>query len=148
MFAPKNILVPIDFSGNSDKVLQNALDIAKKFSSNIFLLHVVNIIQQCSTTYCIDMTSMIQLENDSVKKSKETLQNMVDKSPDSKGLKIVINVLKGNTSEKILEAQQENKIDLVVMGSHGRKGIFGSLLGSVTDRISHHVKCSILIVKD
>ncbi len=148
MFTPNNILVPTDFSANSDKAFQDALNIAKKFSSSIFLLHVVNLVQQCAADYCIDMSVVEQLENESAKKSKEALQKMIDKYPESKGLNIIVEVKKGNPYEEILKEQQEKKIDLVVMGSHSKKGIFGHFLGSVADKVSHSVKCSVLIVRE
>ncbi len=148
MFTPKNILVPIDFSENSGKVFQSAVDIAKKFGSSIYLLHVVNLVQQCAADYCIDMTAVERIENESAQKSKEALQKMVDKFPESKGLEIIIDVKKGHPYEEILKEQQAKKIDLIVMGPHSKKGIIEHFLGSVADKVSHRVKCPVLIVKE
>src|SRR5271157_1939114 len=116
MFMPKNILVPTDLSENSVKAFRDALDIAKKFESSIYLLHVVNLVQQCAADYCIDMVVVERFENEGVEKSKEALQKMRDKFPESKGLRIVIDVKRGLPYEEILREQQEKKIDLIVMG--------------------------------
>jgi nucleotide-binding universal stress UspA family protein len=148
MFTPKNILVPIDFSENSEKAFRDALDIAKKFESSVYILHAVNLVQQCAVDYCIDISAVERLENESVEKSKEALQKMIDKFPESKGLKFIIDVKKGHPYEEILKEQQDKKIDLIVMGSHSKKSVIGHFLGSIADKVSHSVKCPVLIMRE
>ena len=76
MFEPKNILVPTDFSEFSDKALSVASDLAKRFHSKIFLLHVVDSLpQQCADQYCIDLSLLKQLEEDSIRGAKEKIQD-------------------------------------------------------------------------
>ncbi len=148
MFKPKNILVPTDFTENSEKAFEAALAIAQKFGSNIYILHAVNLVQQCSADYCIDIGVVERIENESVEKSKETLKKTADKFRKSKGPKVFSNVRKGHPYDQIMKEVQDNKIDLIVMGSHSKKGITAHLLGSIADKVSHSAKCPVLLVRE
>jgi len=53
MFAPKNILVPTDFSEHSDRALAEAVDIARRHKARIYLLHVLGVVRQCVSDYCM-----------------------------------------------------------------------------------------------
>ncbi len=62
MFAPKNILVPTDFSQYSDKAFKEAVILAEKFKSKIYLLHVYDEgIQQCVVDYCLPVEQVMYL---------------------------------------------------------------------------------------
>ena len=90
MFAPKNILVPTDFSEYSDKALKKAVDIALQHKSKIYVLHVVDEVMQCAVDYCLDITLVKQIEKQSLKFAKEKLQKEVDELAQSKGIQIVV----------------------------------------------------------
>jgi nucleotide-binding universal stress UspA family protein len=77
MFAPKNILVPTDFSSSSDKALKRAVDIALQHKSKIYVLHVIDEIMQCAVDYCLDISVVKQVEKQSVKFAEEKLRKMV-----------------------------------------------------------------------
>jgi nucleotide-binding universal stress UspA family protein len=147
MFNPKNILVPIDFSETAEKAFQNAVDIAKRNNSDIFLLHVIEVIQQCAVDYCLDNAVVEQIENKSTAVSQEMLQKMIDKFPETKGLRIHKDVTKGTPYEVILKEQEAKKIDLIVIASHGKKGLLWHLLGSVTEKVVSTAKCQVLIIR-
>jgi nucleotide-binding universal stress UspA family protein len=53
----------------------------------------------------------------------------------------------GNTAAEILAEAEEGGYDLIIMGSHGRGVLGGFLLGSVSNRVVHHAKCPVLIVR-
>jgi nucleotide-binding universal stress UspA family protein len=148
MFKPKNILVPTDFTENSAKAFDAAFGIAQKFGSNIHLFHAVNLVQQCSADYCIDIGLMERIESESVEKSKEALKKTTDKYRKSKGPKVFSNGRKGNPYDQIMKEMQDNKIDLIVMGSHSKKGITAHLLGSIADKVSHSARCPVLLVRE
>jgi nucleotide-binding universal stress UspA family protein len=149
MFAPKNILVPVDFSRSSERALRAALDIAKKYEADtVYVMHTVNLLPHYAADYRIDVSMIEKMEGDSIEKAKAALQTLVDKSPESKDLKLIMDVKRGHPYEEILKTQQEKKIDLIVMGSHSREGVMGYFLGSVASKVSHSVRCPILIVRE
>jgi nucleotide-binding universal stress UspA family protein len=147
MFNPRNILVPTDFSENSEIAFQNAIDIAKQNKSDIFLLHVNEVIQQCVGDYCLDPDLIAEIEDKSFAASREMLETIITKFPQAKGLNIKADVKKGVPYEEILKEQADRGIDLIVMASHRKKGIFGHLLGSVAERITRAASCPVLVVK-
>ena len=62
-------------------------------------------------------------------------------------LGITTEVLFGSPESRIVEAAEELKPDLIVLGSHGYKAWERLLLGSVSDSVLHHVHCSVLVVR-
>jgi len=146
MFAPKNILVPTDFSDFSDKALRKAVDIASQNKSNIYLLHVVDKVIQCAVDYCIDYSLVEQIEQQSIKFAEEKLQKEANAIA-AKDIKIIFDVKKGDTYETILKEQQDKNIDLIVIASHGKTGLIHHL-GSVADKVVRGAKCPVLLVKE
>ena len=148
MFAPKKILVPTDFSKYSDKALLEAVDIAKKYGSKIYLLHVIDEhIQQCAVDYCIGAEVIKKLQRESLKASKEKLHEGINAIADAKRLDVEIDVKEGVPSEVILSEQKKKSADLIVIASHGKTGILKNLIGSVTDKVVRGAKCPVIVVK-
>lgn len=61
MFTPKSILVPTDFSGNSNEALKQALELAKQYHAKVYLLHVAAPITQWAVDYVPDASAVKQL---------------------------------------------------------------------------------------
>jgi nucleotide-binding universal stress UspA family protein len=146
MFAPKNILVPTDFSAYSDKALKKAVEIASQHKSKIYLLHVVDEVMQCAVDYCLDVSLVKQIEKQSLKFAKEKLQKEVEELVPSKDIQIIADVKMGDTYETILKEQRDKRIDLIVIASHGKKGVIHHL-GSIADKVMRGAKCPVLLVK-
>jgi nucleotide-binding universal stress UspA family protein len=148
MFAPKNILVPTDFSKFADAALKKAVEIATQYDSKIYLLHVIDKqIQQCAVDYCIDYAVVKQLENDSIKASRDKLKKEAEAIIKTKKIKVIFDVKNGVPSEVILSEQKAKKIDLIVIASHGKTGILKRLMGSVADKVVQGSKCPVMVVK-
>jgi len=146
MFAPKKILVPTDFSKYSDNALKQALDIAQQQKGKIYLLHVIGIIQQCAIDYCLDQATVEELEMKASKAATERMQKQINKVAKSMQVEIIPEIRKGTPAKEILEAQQKNRIDLLVIASHGMTGIL-SHLGSVAEKVARQAKCPVYIVR-
>ncbi|MCK9393126.1 MAG: universal stress protein [Syntrophales bacterium] len=148
MFAPKNILVPTDFSKYSDAALKKAIDIAEQYKAKIYLLHVIDEhVRQCAVDYCLDIGVVDRLEAESIKAAKDKLHKEAAAIGEAKKLKIVFDVKNGNPAEVILTEQQEKKIDLIVIASHGKTGLLKQLMGSVADKVVKGSKCPVIVVK-
>ncbi len=148
MFAPKNILVPTDFSKYSDKALKEAVDIANQYGSKIYLLHVVDQqIQQCAVDYCLNYEVVQGLKKESLKTSKENLKKEAAKIAKDKNIKIAFDVKAGIPAETILNEQKAKKIDLIVISSHGKTGLIKQFMGSVADKVVKGAKCPVVVVK-
>ena len=147
MFTPKSILVPTDFSEFSDRAVRQAADIAEQNNAKVFLLHVVDKLQQCAIDYCIPMETMMKVQSDSEKEAAKRMQEEVDKIAKAKKIDVVFDVKSGVPYEEILKEQQERKADLIVIASHGRTGLLKTLIGSVAERVMREAKCPVLLVR-
>jgi nucleotide-binding universal stress UspA family protein len=148
MFAPKKILVPTDFSKFSDDALKQAYDIAKQYKAKIYLLHVIDVVQTCAVDYCLDKQTIDMLEKKSADASKEMMQKQIKKVVKSTDVEILYDVKKGTPYEEILKEQQSKKIDVIVIASHGRRGLLGHLMGSVAEKVARKAKCPVVLVKN
>lgn len=139
----KKILVAHDGSKASDKALKKALEIALKFQSSLAVLAVV---PELYLTELSDsdrkkiMDSLTAETNNSMEKIRVSLSS---KSP----IEIKTIVRQGPVHERILETAQKMKVDLLVVGSHGRHGARKFLLGSISARVVDHASCPVLVVK-
>ena len=147
MFTPKSILVPTDFSEHSDRAVRQAVDIAEQHNAKIYLLHVVDRLQQCAIDYCIPLETMMKVQSDSEKEATKKMQEEAEKILKTKNIDLVFDVKSGTPYEEILKEQQERKADLIVIASHGRTGLLRTLIGSVAERVMREAKCPVLLVR-
>jgi nucleotide-binding universal stress UspA family protein len=149
MFAPKNILVPTDFSVYADNALKQAIDIAKQNKSKIYLFHVIDDgFQQCAVDYCLNEGDVQRIYKDSIKNAMDKLQQEAKKITDNQsGIEIIFDTVRGIPYEEILKEQEAKGIDLIVIASHGKTGILKNLLGGVVDKVMKRAKCQVLLVR-
>ena len=142
----QNILVPWDGSKYSDHAFKVALDMAKKYDSKISVIHCIEDGNYSGPWYADSMYS-----NAIIKKQKTIAKVEINRLViQAKNAKIPIfsDILIANsTVQQLVTYAKLKKIDLVVMGSHGRTGWSKMLLGSVTNGISQQIHCPVLIVK-
>jgi universal stress protein A len=147
MAVMKKILVPTDFSKFSDKALKQAVEMAKQNKAKIYLLHVVGVVQQCAVDYCLDQQTIDALDKKSIKSSEDMMQKQIKKVVNSRDVEIISYVVKGTPYHEILKEQEDKKIDLIVIATHGRTGLIGHLLGSVAEKVVRHTKCPVFLVR-
>jgi nucleotide-binding universal stress UspA family protein len=129
MFAPKNILVPTDFSKYADAALKKAVDIATQHDTKIYLLHVIDKqIVECVVDYCLSYEVVEALKKDSLKEGKAKLQKEAEAIVKSKKIKVSYDIKS-------------------VMSSHGKTGLLKQLMGSVADKVVQGSKCPVLVIK-
>jgi len=133
MQAFKNILFPIDFSECSEKVFPFALEMAQKFDAKLHLLFVARDISYLST---VDVAW--ELLRNTVAEVARAGENRMEAFCD-KQLSAFPNyeskVVTGDPADEIVKFANEQGIDLIVMGTHGRKGLDRTLMGSVADHV-------------
>jgi nucleotide-binding universal stress UspA family protein len=132
-------LVPIDGSPHANKAIEFAADISKRYGSRLILLHVIPI-----RVYAFAEVGAVLSED--VEEGEEILRRGVELAK-SLGLEADRRLGKGIPAEEILRVAEEEGVDLIVIGSRGLSGVKAFLLGSVSDKVSHHAKCPVLIVR-
>lgn len=148
MFKPSKILVPTDMSTHSDKAVKQAIDIAKQFKSELYLLHVIqDPVQQCTVDYCISEGLVGQLQAELMESARKGIQKQVEKFPEAADVTITTDVKTGAPYDQILQEEKERGIDLVVISSLGTTGLAKYLIGSVARHVLLGSTCSVLLVK-
>ena len=141
-----NILVPYDGSSNAIHAFKVALDMAKKYDSKITLVTCLEIDFR-APWYGYDSSvekTIMKKQKEAAKKHISTLELIAKKAKASFNSEIVVTK---SIVKTIVDFSKSHKIDLIVMGSHGRKGFDKLLLGSVANGVSQKVKCPVLIIK-
>lgn len=140
----KRILVPTDFSAYAEDALKAAAQIAKKNNSEIFLLHMLELPHQMSDA--ITGGSSIPEVMLFMEKAQEMFEKIKERSY-LKDILITEAVQFEKAFDGIITFSKKNKIDLIVMGSHGTSGFEEMLIGSNTEKIVRHSEIPVLVIK-
>ena len=141
----KNILVAYDSSGFSNRAFKSALDIAESDKSKITIATVVTGVYQPSIGFTMKYTeNVLERHEKLIKKIFSGLQSAANKKGIILSLKILHNP---SVSNAIINYVNSHKYDVVVIGSHGRKGINKLILGSVANKVTHRAKIPVMVVK-
>ncbi|HEY5028578.1 MAG TPA: universal stress protein [Candidatus Angelobacter sp.] len=137
----KNILFATDFSEASMKALPNVELLAKKFGASVFACHIIT---PASLVTVAPQAAPYLYEAEYNAATKE-LDNIVS-SPQLGGIKTKALLSSGILGDALLEEINNNHIDLVVAGTHGRTGLRRFLLGSAVEEICRVATCPVLTV--
>lgn len=138
----EKILVPVDGSDYSFRAVKAAASIAEKYGSKITLLYVVDVPAR-NPLYIPELAAIPEhVVDDLEREGKKVLSKA---AAEFKGTEVSSVVRVGHPAGEILD-ETENGYDLVVIGSRGLGELKGFLLGSVSDRVSHHARCAVMII--
>ncbi|MBM2845967.1 MAG: Stress protein UspA-like protein [Bacteroidetes bacterium] len=139
------ILVPIDFSSHSKNALKYAIPMAEQFGATLHLVYVVE-----PTIYPADLgfgqVVMPGVEDELREKGAEELKSLIAEEIGTR-VKATSAVRTGKPHQEILQEAAEQKIDLIVIATHGHSGVEHILFGSTAARIMRLAKCPVLIVR-
>jgi universal stress protein A len=142
-----HILVPTDFNPASDAALACAKDIADKYGARLSLLHVVTDPQATGVwTPDVYVPASPQTQERFLREARERLTNAVTAEEHAR-FSVTIEAEIGAVAEKIQDFAREQHVDLIVMGTHGRKGLTHLFLGSVAERVLRSAACPVLITR-
>ncbi len=146
----QQILVAVDLSDDSERVCARAIQIAQNHQASIQIVYVAEIFYQMSTSYdplfYPAYEDIVVDEEEILKISKSRMQELIASLTVGDNIKLSSKVITGVAKTEIIEQAEQNKVDLIVCGSHGRNG-FELLLGSTANAILHHAPCDVLAVR-
>lgn len=140
----KDILFPIDFSESSKKILPYVLTLSKAFGSTVHLLYVVRDLKYL-TSFHVPHPSLTLIENEIVESSQKMMEKVCEEELQG-CLRFVKKILIGDPAHEIIQYAQEERIDLIIMGTHGRKGLEKALFGSVAEKVVKNSPVPVLTV--
>jgi nucleotide-binding universal stress UspA family protein len=141
----KSVLVPVDFSDSSRTALDRAAALAEKLGAQVHLLHVWELpealpreeLESASGAHLASVLEKLAHDGLAAFTAEARARNIPIQSASVEG---------GVTWRSIVRAAETAPHDLVVMGTHGRKGFARALLGSVTERVVRYAPCPVLSV--
>lgn len=139
----KKILVPVDGSETAWRALNNALEIGKKFESEIL---VVNVIQPYNNAALLQHATINQ-GNSELEKVGDKVLELAKEMVGSYPHKVEYDMEVGHPSERIIALSKKVEADAIVLGSRGLSGIAEFFLGSVSSKVSQYATVPVLIVK-
>lgn len=144
MITLQNILVPSDFSECSDAAVRYGLELARKFDATVHLLHVVQ--DPMTMPWAAEglAVPMLEVVEQWQKEAEERLKALVP--PVDRG-RVRVSSTVASPYPEILRFAGEQRIDLIVMGTHGRGGVSHLLLGSIAEKVVRRAPCPVLTVR-
>ncbi len=136
----KKLLVPVDGSQSSEEAVKYACSITQKYGSEMTLLCVI------PPPIILGVEAGIIDYRPLEESGHKVLENM-KKIVDSAGLRASTRLETGQVADTIINVAKEEGTDLIVIGSRGLSGVKRFLLGSVSNSVSHHAPCPVLIVR-
>jgi nucleotide-binding universal stress UspA family protein len=142
MLPIRTILHPTDFSTHSAYAFQIACALARDYHARLLVLHV----WQPSAAASGDCIIPVLLDEEAVRRGlEEQLRNVRPADP---GIPVEHQMLLGNPVAEILRLAGERFCDLIVMGTHGRRGLGRLLMGSVAEQVVRQAPCLVLTLKN
>jgi nucleotide-binding universal stress UspA family protein len=140
---PKHILVPTDLSEGAEQALAYACELARSLDAEIHLLNVVGVPALGVPELGVAMTAT--LIDQLVVENQTALQELARGRCAARLGQVLIKA--GDARDMINRTAQELGVDLIVMGTHGRRGLTRALLGSVAESVVRSAPCAVLTVR-
>lgn len=147
----KKILVGLDFSKTSDEALELASQLAENNGASMHLFYVLpkpnfyDLSPAGMPAVVLDTKYFEKTQKEATEMMKTAVFDLSKKRP-----YLIINTeISGDmdTAQAIIDAAKSKKADLIVLGSHGRRGLERVLLGSVAESVLRHAPCAVMIFK-
>lgn len=143
MVAFKHILVAVDFAESSKEALALAIDLSKQYGAALTLIHTWEIPMYGYGPMDLPASDMLTPIHGAARKEIDALLAAVHKErPDAQAI-----LARGIPWREIIDAIEQKKPDLVVMGTHGRRGLVRAVLGSVAEKIVRMSPVPVLTVR-
>jgi len=143
----RKILVCLDGSSLAEQVLPYATEVAQRFGSRVVLLQVIHLPASFAAAAAQGGEKILAEEVGRLAGEARAYLEGVAASLREKGLEVEAAALEGTPSETIVTYARENEVDLIAIGTHGRKSLGRLIFGSVADYVLKHSSIPVLTVK-
>jgi len=141
----ERILFPTDFSEGAANALQHAIDLTKRYNAKLHILHVIYDFTKATGSHIPHVSS-----DEMYKEMNNWAQTEIDKccleeTRDLQGVEK--SVVEGIPYEEIIKFAENDKTDLIVIGTYGRSGLERFIFGSTAERVVRKAPCAVLTVR-
>lgn len=148
MPTPSRILVPVDLTEGSQGLVNYAVQIARPFNASIDVINVWEPPQYVAPDLLVaapgwNAQSLEEMAVDTAKKEMEALVRKVENPPVPLRARVEV----GEAASTVLRVAEEGKHDLIIMGTHGRRGLPRLLMGSVAQKVVARAHCPVLTLR-
>jgi nucleotide-binding universal stress UspA family protein len=155
----RSIVVGTDGSESADEAVRRATEMASREGARLHLVTAFpdpQILRDQTTIWTNEPKGLVDsgragggapTENIDLRQVAESLLQRAAREAMSKGVEVETHVREGEPAEAILDVANQQHADLIVVGSRGLTGIKRYLLGSVSNKVSEHAHCSVMIVR-
>ncbi len=145
----KSILTPIDFSDNAGKIAKAAAYVAGTFKAELHLVFVVQNFEDYSGFF-VPPINLPNLEEELFASAQQQMESFVEEHKaafTAAGVtEVTSKVMSGDVAEEILSYAAKKKVQLIVMGTHGYKGVERIMFGSVADKVVKTACCAVMTI--
>jgi nucleotide-binding universal stress UspA family protein len=143
----RKIMLATDGSELVKKAVGTAIEISKLGQVKLYAVYVISMGDYYSSmSLSLDVEWIKAMEEHLKIESEEAIAYVVNAGREA-NVEVEPVILKGNPANEIVDFAEQNDIDLIVMGTHGKSGIQRFLIGSVAENVVRHSKTSVLVVK-
>jgi len=139
----QHILIASDFSAHSQQVIEHAQDLAQRYQAKLSICHIIEDFPIADFAYEPMISIDLDMRDAMLESGKKHIADIATKyaiPTENQWVEF------GSPSHDVVRLAQENKVDLIIVGSHGRHGI-KLLLGSTANGVLHHAQCDVLAVR-
>ena len=145
----KTVVTPVDFSENADKIVRAAAYVAGTFGASLHLIFVVQNFEDYSGFF-VPPVNLPNLEEEIFESAQHQMDGFIENNEEAITAAGVTDlrsrVISGDVSEEILQYVRENNAGLIVMGTHGYKGLERIMFGSVADKVVKTSCCPVMTI--
>jgi nucleotide-binding universal stress UspA family protein len=145
----KTVVTPVDFSDNADKIARAAAYVAGTFGASLHLIFVVQNFEDYSGFF-VPPVNLPNLEQEIFESAQHRMDTFIQSNKESITAAGVTDlrskVTTGDVSEEILQYVRDNNARLIVMGTHGYKGLERIMFGSVADKVVKTSCCPVMTI--
>jgi nucleotide-binding universal stress UspA family protein len=140
----QQILVPTDFSEYAEQALAYAIELAQAFQARLTLLHIIDTASWgiAQAEAMLPPSYWQELETGIAESMAEPLARV-----HAAGLEGEAAIARGIPFQTIIDTAREKRVDLIVMGTHGRTGLIHALMGSVAEKVVRLAPCPVLVTR-
>lgn len=132
-----NIIVPVDLLEHTHQIIEYAGYFAKQFNA---VLHYIHVIEPFETYPGYQHNFLGGFEQDRTVQAEKLIHDLINNNQ-TKVPKIIGNVIRGNIVDSIIKYTEKEKGDLIIIGTHGRKGLRKMWLGGVAEWVIKRAPC-------